>query len=135
MSPKRLATYVWEFLSVSALSLVLGIGIGFFQGDLSTGSELGEIRMVLPNEGAMTGMIFSLPIGWIVYYLMLHRNLSFRALRNAIGTIVLISVAMGLAVGHFTKGEAAFASSLFMIVIVFLVFGVIVLRTEGRGSA
>jgi hypothetical protein len=125
MKWKRIASYIWEFVSVSALSLVLGIGIGFFQGELSTGSELGDIRMVLPNEGAMAGLVFSLPTGWVVYYLILRRNASFQVFRDAIGAIVLISVLVGLSVGYLTKGKAALPSFFLMIVIALIVFGVI----------
>jgi len=118
---KRFGQLAWEFLSVSALSLALGTGIGFLQGEFSTGPALGDIRMALPNEGAMTGAMFSLPVGWISYYLILGRKLSFEEFSNIIGVVALVAVLVGLAVGYLSKGEAAFMSSLFMIPIVLIV--------------
>lgn len=130
MTFRRFSSLGWEFISVSALSLVLGIGIGFFQGELSTGSQLGDIRMSLPNEGAMTGALFSLPTGWVAYYLILHRKVSFGLFRSAIGAVVLSASLIGLVVGYVTHGEAAFVSSLLMIPVVLLIFGLLSARGE-----
>jgi hypothetical protein len=130
MTLRRLASLGWEFLSVSALSVVLGIGIGFFQGELSTGSQLGDIRMALPNEGAMTGALFSLPMGWVAYYLILRRKVSFDLFRSAIGAVVLVSSLIGVLVGYVTHGEAAFVSSLLMIPVVLVIFGLFAARSE-----
>lgn len=130
MSFRRLCSLGWEFISVSALSLVLGIGIGFFQGELSTGSQLGDIRMSLPNEGAMAGALFSLPTGWVAYYLILRRKVSFELFRSAIGAVILSASLIGLLVGYVTHGEAAFISSLLMIPVVLGIFGVLAARVE-----
>ena len=126
----RLFSLTWEFLSISALSLVLGVGIGFFQGELSTGSQLGEIRTVLPDEGAMTGALFSLPIGWIVYYVILRRRTTFDLFRSAIGAIVFGATIVGLIVGYATHGDAAFVSSLLMIPLVLITFGLLAARSD-----
>ena len=90
--------------------------------------------MVLPNEGAMIGSLFALPAGWIAYYVILGRKLSFKVFRNIIGIIVLIAVGVGLAVGYLTKGEAAFASSVLMIPVVLLVVGFVSAREKETGS-
>jgi uncharacterized membrane protein len=135
MNWKRIGIAVWEFVSVCALSLVLGVGIGFLQGTLATGSQLGDIRMALPNEGAMTGALFSLPIGWIAYYVILRRKVSFKMFRNIIATIVISAIIIGLAVGYLTNGEAAFASSVLMIPVVLIIIGLIGAsrRTDNEG--
>ncbi|HWR54629.1 MAG TPA: hypothetical protein VN428_26205 [Bryobacteraceae bacterium] len=130
MTWRRVGSLTWEFISVSALSLVLGIGVGFFQGDLSTGSQLGDIRMTLPNEGAMTGALFSLPIGWVAYYAILRRKVSFELFRSIIGAIVLSATVVGLAVGYLTQGQAAFASSLLMIPIVLITVGLMAAQSK-----
>ena len=130
MKWKHYGSLLWEFISISGLSFVLGIGIGFLQGELSTGSQLGDIRMVLPNEGALTGALFSLPTGWIAFYGILRRKLSFALFRDILGSVVLIAIAVGLVVGYLTKGEAAFLSSLLMIPGVLVVVGVIAARSK-----
>jgi len=112
---RKLSASLWEFVSVLLLSLILGIGIGFFQGELSTGAARGEIRMVLPNEGALTGALLGVPTGLFAYYAMLGRKVSFLIFRSVVAAIAIISTATGLAVGYLTKGDAAFASSILMI--------------------
>ena len=130
MRGRQLWLATWEFVSVSALSLVLGTGIGFLQGDLSTAGQLGDIRMVLPNEGGLTGALFSLPTGWIAYYLILRRKLSFNAFRTMMGILVLTAIAIGLVVGYLTKGDAAFASSIIMVPVTLIVVGLVTARGE-----
>ena len=132
MQWRRVGSLLWEFISLSAMSLILGIGIGFFQGELSTGSQLGDIRMALPNEGAFTGALFSLPTGWIAYYLIFRRRLSFVAFRDLLGIVVLIAAGVGLAVGYFTKGDAAFVSSVLMAPMVLVATALIAARSRVR---
>jgi hypothetical protein len=125
MDWRKLGSGLWEFVSVVALSLIVGIGIGFFQGELSTGAERGDIRMVLPNEGALTGALFGVPTGLFAYYALLGRKVSFRIFRSIVAVIAIISIITGLTVGYATKGEAAFASSILMIPLSLLAIGVI----------
>jgi hypothetical protein len=125
MDWRKLGSGLWEFVSVFALSLIVGIGIGFFQGELSTGAERGDIRMVLPNEGALTGALFGVPTGLFAYYALLRRKVSFRIFRSIVAVIAIISIITGLTVGYATKGEAAFASSILMIPLSLIAIGVI----------
>jgi hypothetical protein len=125
MDWRKLGSGLWEFVSVLALSLIVGIGIGFFQGELSTGAERGDIRMVLPNEGALTGALLGVPTGLFAYYVLLGRKVSFRIFRSIVAVIAIISTITGLTVGYATKGEAAFASSILMIPLSLIAIGVI----------
>jgi len=125
MNWRKVGSRLWEFVSISMLSLAVGIGVGFWQGTLSCGSELGDIRMALPNEGALTGALFGLPAGWIAYYLILKRQLSFRDFRNSIAAIFLAATLLGWATGYFSKGEAALAAALLMVPISITAIGFI----------
>ena len=122
---RKLGTGLWELVSVFALSLIVGIGIGFFQGDLSSGAARGDIRMVLPNEGALTGALLGIPTGLFAYYALLGRKVSFRVFRTIVAVIAIISTITGLTVGYLTQGEAAFASSILMIPLSLIAVGVI----------
>ena len=130
MNCRKLGGALWEFVSVLALSLIVGIGIGFFQGELSTGAELGDIRMTLPNEGALTGALFAIPTGLIAYYALLGRKVSFRLFRSIIAVIAIISTVSGLAVGYLTKGEAAFASSILMVPLSLIAIGILAAKSR-----
>ena len=134
MDWKRIGSGLWEFLSLSLLSLVIGIGVGFYQGELSTGSQLGDIRMVLPNEGALTGGLFALPVGWLSYYGFLNSTVSFTLFRTIMGALVLLSTIVGLAVGYLTNGEAAFASSIMMVLLSLITIGILAAKSRETGT-
>src|ERR1700751_684765 len=84
MDWRKLGGAVWEFVSILALSLIAGIGIGFFQGELSTGEELGDIRMTLAERRCIGWRFLGIPTGLIAYCVLLGSRVCFRLLRSIV---------------------------------------------------
>lgn len=85
------------------MSIVLGVGMGFIQGMLSVVRNDTAFQLMMGSHAALIGGMVSCILIPILYFSMIRRTLTLRALIEMCGIIILFGLAAALILGLYTE--------------------------------
>jgi energy-converting hydrogenase Eha subunit G len=114
ITPRRVASIVWDFLRMSVTCGTIGAGIGFLQGFIVSRQASRDERMDFAGVASISGAAIAMIAGTIIYF-VIKGEVSLKQF----STTVFWVISVGTLVAFFSRNEliTVFADILVVIVV------------------